>query len=113
MRIRPPQRPSELWSCTKSPISALSTPITASRGWSISMIFSVERNSGSMAALSLPRGLIVDLVTPLKQNGDIDGRSLGRHLDRVLPNARAVLIAGPPMGGGENRSDGQSEELME
>jgi dihydrodipicolinate synthase/N-acetylneuraminate lyase len=66
-----------------------------------------------MAALSSPRGLIVDLVTPLKQNGDIDGRSLGRHLDRVLPHVQAVLIAGPCMGEGVNLSAGQREELME
>ena len=66
-----------------------------------------------MAALSLPRGLIVDLVTPLKQNGDIDGRSLGRQLDRVLPHVQAVLIAGPSMGEGGNLTAGQREELME
>lgn len=66
-----------------------------------------------MAALSLPRGLIVDLVTPLKHNGDIDGRSLGRQLDRILPNVQAVLIAGPSMGEGGNLTAGQREELME
>ena len=66
-----------------------------------------------MAALSLPRGLIVDLVTPLKQNGDIDGRSLGRQLDRVLPHVQAVLIASPYLGEGGNLTAGQREELME
>ena len=66
-----------------------------------------------MAALSSPRGLIVDLVTPLKQNGDIDGRSLGKHLDRVLPHAQAVLIAGPHMGEGGNLTARQREDLME
>jgi dihydrodipicolinate synthase/N-acetylneuraminate lyase len=66
-----------------------------------------------MAALSSPRGLIVDLVTPLKQNGDIDGRSLGKHLDRVLPHAQAVLIAGPYMGEGGNLTARQREDLME
>ncbi len=66
-----------------------------------------------MAALSSPRGLIVDLVTPLKQNGDIDGRGLGRQLDRVLPHAQAVLIGGPHMGEGGSLSAGQREELME
>ena len=66
-----------------------------------------------MAALSLPRGLIVDLVTPLKHNGDIDGRCLGRQLDRILPNVQAVLIAGPYMGEGGNLTAGQREELME
>ena len=66
-----------------------------------------------MAALSSPRGLIVDLVTPLKLNGDIDGRSLGKHLDRVLPHAQAVLIAGPYMGEGGNLTARQREDLME
>lgn len=66
-----------------------------------------------MASLSSPRGLIVDLVTPLKENGDIDERSLGRLLDRVLPHVQAVLIAGPHMGEGASLSAGQREELME
>jgi len=66
-----------------------------------------------MAALSLPRGLIVDLVTPLKHNGDIDGRCLAKQLDRILPNVQAVLIAGPYMGEGGNLTAGQREELME
>jgi dihydrodipicolinate synthase/N-acetylneuraminate lyase len=66
-----------------------------------------------MAALSSPRGLIVDLATPLKQNGDIDGRSLGRQLDRVLPHVQAVLLAGPYLGEGTNLSAGQRAELME
>jgi 4-hydroxy-tetrahydrodipicolinate synthase len=66
-----------------------------------------------MAAQSSPRGLIVDLVTPLKQNGAIDGRSLGRQLDRVLPHVQAVLVAGPGMGEGASLTAGQREELME
>lgn len=66
-----------------------------------------------MAALSSPRGLIVDLATPLKQNGDIDGRSLGRQLDRVLSHVQAVLIAGPYMGEGGSLLAEQREELME
>jgi dihydrodipicolinate synthase/N-acetylneuraminate lyase len=66
-----------------------------------------------MAALSSPRGLIVDLITPLKQNGDLDGRSLGRQLGRVLPYVQAVLIAGPCLGEGGNLSAVQRAELME
>jgi len=66
-----------------------------------------------MAALGSPRGLIVDLVTPLKQNGDIDGRSLGRQLDRVLPHVQAVLIAGPRLGEGGNLPAAQRAELMQ
>ena len=66
-----------------------------------------------MASLSSPRGLIVDLVTPLKENGVIDGRSLGKLLGRVLPHVQALLIAGPHMGEGASLSAGQREELME
>jgi dihydrodipicolinate synthase/N-acetylneuraminate lyase len=77
------------------------------------MIFSAERNSDSMAALSSPRGLIVDLITPLKQNGDLDIRSLGRQLDRVLPHVQAVLISGPYLGEGWSLSTAQRAELME
>jgi len=66
-----------------------------------------------MAVLSSPRGLIVDLVTPLKQNGDIDGRGLGRQLDRVLPHVQAVLLAGPYTGEGGNLSAGQRAALMQ
>jgi|GEM_PF-169185 len=65
-----------------------------------------------MAATSPPRGLIVDLVTPLKHNGDIDGRSLGRQLDRVLPHVQAVLVASPYLGEGRNLSAAQRAELM-
>lgn len=66
-----------------------------------------------MAALNSPRGLIVDLVTPLKRNGDLDGRSLGRQLDRVLPHVQAVLIAGPYLGEGGKLSAVQRAELTE
>ncbi len=66
-----------------------------------------------MAAPSSPRGLILDLVTPLKPNGDIDGRSLGRQLDRVLPHVQAVLLAGPYLGEGSDLSAEQRTELMD
>ena len=60
-----------------------------------------------------PRGLIVDLITPLKSSSDIDGRGLGRQLDRVLPHVQALLIAGPHMGEGRNLEPAQREELLE
>jgi dihydrodipicolinate synthase/N-acetylneuraminate lyase len=55
-----------------------------------------------MQAINAPRGLIVDLLTPLGPNGDIDGHGLARLLDRVTPHAQGVLIAGPY--GGEGRA---------
>jgi dihydrodipicolinate synthase/N-acetylneuraminate lyase len=59
------------------------------------------------------RGLIVDLVTPLRQNGEIDGRSLGRHLDRILPHVHAVFIASPYAGEGIHLSASQREDLLD
>src|SRR4030042_290361 len=66
-----------------------------------------------MEALHLPRGLIVDLVTPLAKGGGIDGRSLGRQLDRVLPYAQGLLISSPYMGEGNLLKPEQREELFE
>jgi dihydrodipicolinate synthase/N-acetylneuraminate lyase len=66
-----------------------------------------------MAAIKPPRGLIIDLITPLKENGDVDGRCLGRHLDRVLPHVQAVLLAGPDAGEGTNLNPSQKEQLLD
>ena len=66
-----------------------------------------------MEVLPSPRGLIVDLITPLKKSGDIDGRGLGKHLDRVLPNVQALLLASPQTGEGKNLGPDQRDELME
>lgn len=66
-----------------------------------------------MAETNLPRGLILDLITPLKKNGEIDGRGLGRHLDRVLPHAQGLLLASPFTGEGRNLDSSQREELLE
>jgi dihydrodipicolinate synthase/N-acetylneuraminate lyase len=66
-----------------------------------------------MEVLPSPRGLIVDLITPLKKSGDIDGRGLGKHLDRVLPNVQALLLASPQTGEGKNLGPSQREELLE
>jgi dihydrodipicolinate synthase/N-acetylneuraminate lyase len=66
-----------------------------------------------MEALHLPRGLIVDLITPLAGGGDIDGRSLGRQLDRVIPHVQGLLISSPYMGEGNLLKPEQREELFE
>jgi dihydrodipicolinate synthase/N-acetylneuraminate lyase len=60
-----------------------------------------------------PRGLIVDLITPLNKNGDIDGRGLGQLLDRVLPCVQGVLLASPYMGEGKDLRPSQIEQLLE
>lgn len=66
-----------------------------------------------MGGASAPRGLIADLVTPLKENGEIDGRGLGRHLDKILPHVHAVFIASPYAGEGINLSTSQREDLLD
>ena len=66
-----------------------------------------------MGHVSAPRGLIVDLVTPINENGEIDGRGLGRHLDRVMPHVHAVFIASPYAGEGINLSASQREDLLD
>jgi len=66
-----------------------------------------------MTASSSLRGLIIDLITPLSKGGDIDGRGLGRHLDRVLPYAQGILLASPYVGEGRNLKPAQREELLE
>jgi len=66
-----------------------------------------------MAALRLPRGLIIDLITPITGGGGIDGRGLGKQLDRVLTHVQALFISSPYMGEGNNLGTEQREELFE
>jgi dihydrodipicolinate synthase/N-acetylneuraminate lyase len=66
-----------------------------------------------MEVLPSPRGLIVDLITPLKKRGDIDGRGLGKHLDKVLPYVQGLLLASPHIGEGKNLDSEQRDELLE
>lgn len=66
-----------------------------------------------MEVLRPPRGLIIDLITPFKKGGYIDGRGLGKHLDRVLPHVQALLLASPYMGEGRNLGAEQREELLD
>ena len=60
---------------------------------------------------SAPRGLIVDLITPLKDRA-IDGTGLKRLLVRVLPHAQALLLAGPRHGEGERMEMAMRDELL-
>jgi len=60
-----------------------------------------------------PRGLIVDLLTPVKLTGEINGRSLGRYLDRLMPYAQAFFLGGPYLGEGRSLNPDQHEELLE
>lgn len=56
-----------------------------------------------MEANKLPRGLIVDLITPLSDRG-VDKEGLDALLERVVPYADALLLAGPEMGEGRGLS---------
>ena len=60
-----------------------------------------------------PRGLIVDLPTPIKQNGDIDGRGLGRLLDRLLPHVNAIFVLSPYIGEGQHFDGDKRAEILE
>ena len=66
-----------------------------------------------MEALIAPRGLIVDLITPLNLDRSIDTLGLEKILDRITPWAQAILLAGPGAGEGENLDLVQRQELLE
>jgi len=56
-----------------------------------------------------PKGLIVDLITPLSDTGGIDRGSLRRLLERVLPHVDGVLLGSPRVG--EGRSLGLNHKV--
>lgn len=66
-----------------------------------------------MGSTIAPRGLIVDLVTPLHPDGAVDGPGWKTLLDRVAPRAQAVLLAGPHAGEGRHLTLGQKTELLD
>ena len=65
-----------------------------------------------MEADRLPKGLIIDLITPLTDSGDIDGEGLNSLLAKVLPQADGILLAGPQMGEGRGLDVGLKTELL-
>lgn len=66
-----------------------------------------------MADSNLPRGLIVELITPLTDDGSIDGKGLDRHLERMLESVNAVFISGPRAGEGPGLSMEQRIDLFD
>ncbi|MCX5890779.1 MAG: hypothetical protein NTY36_15240, partial [Deltaproteobacteria bacterium] len=50
------------------------------------------------AAPAPPRGLIVDLVTPVHPDLSLDEASLGRLVDRVISQADGILAGSPDVG---------------
>jgi dihydrodipicolinate synthase/N-acetylneuraminate lyase len=59
-----------------------------------------------------PKGLIVDLITPLDHKGDIDEKGLDKLLKKVVPYVDAVLLASPRMGEGSSLSLTLKTELL-
>ncbi|MFC1494114.1 dihydrodipicolinate synthase family protein [Thermodesulfobacteriota bacterium] len=66
-----------------------------------------------MEGFNLPRGLIVDLITPIMEDGSIDGRGLGQHLDLLLPHVQGVLVLSPIIGEGIRLSIEQKIDLFD
>ncbi len=66
-----------------------------------------------MEALHPPRGLIVDLITPLTSECEVDSRGLERHLKRVMPHIQALFLASPFIGEGIVLGLEQREELLD
>jgi dihydrodipicolinate synthase/N-acetylneuraminate lyase len=65
-----------------------------------------------MAAIQLPKGLIVDMITPLSKNGEIDGIGLERHVKGLIPHVQAIFLAGPYLGEGAVLSPEQREAVF-
>ena len=61
----------------------------------------------------LPKGLIVDLITPGTADGVIDGAGLGRQLDRLMPYAQAIYVASPNAGSGTTLGIEQRADLFD
>jgi len=66
-----------------------------------------------MDILAAPQGLVADLITPIRSDASIDGHGLARLLERVSPNAQALLLASPHTGEGKNLGLDQRVELLE
>lgn len=66
-----------------------------------------------MEAIKSPKGLIVDLITPLNDKGGIDVEGLDSLLKEVLPYADAILLAGPQMGEGRGLGVKLKIDLLE
>jgi dihydrodipicolinate synthase/N-acetylneuraminate lyase len=52
-----------------------------------------------------PQGLLIELPTPLMDNGGLDGRGLAKLVKRAASLAHALVAAGPNAGQGQRLSD--------
>ncbi len=62
---------------------------------------------------SPPRGLIIDLITPLNERGDLDIEALERHLERIMDHVHGVLLASPWAGEGSQLLFKTRKELLQ
>lgn len=60
-----------------------------------------------------PRGLVADLVTPLRPDRSIDDTGLERLLKRVVPHVQAILLASPHTGEGTGLDPAQRLALLD
>lgn len=65
-----------------------------------------------MAGSASPRGLIIDLITPIGSNGKVEGSNLDRLLDRVVPYVDAALLCGPDAGMGPALGQAQRLDML-
>ena len=66
-----------------------------------------------MEDLYPPKGLIIDLITPLTKECDIDEEGLERHLKRVTHHIHALLIGSPFVGEGRYLHPELKEKLLD
>jgi dihydrodipicolinate synthase/N-acetylneuraminate lyase len=66
-----------------------------------------------MKHIEAPKGMIVDLITPLSENGDLDIKGLDAILNRLLPHCSAILLSGPNMGEGRALKEDIRRKLFE
>ncbi len=66
-----------------------------------------------MEEIRPPRGLIVELVTPLDQHGSIDFSGLARHIKTLKTHVHGIFLASPRLGEGINLSPQSRKELLE
>lgn len=59
-----------------------------------------------------PRGLVPELITPLRPDLSIDEKGLERLLTRVVPHVEAVFLGSPIIGEGAALKSGQRAELL-
>jgi len=66
-----------------------------------------------MGPFIAPRGLIVEPITPLTNDGSIDGQGLKKLLARLIPFSQGLFLSSPCMGEGKTLSAEQRVELFE